>query len=120
MIVLQRNTHSRIGIVQPFLEQRPTSQRGSTAFNHTLRITHKGKNTEHTHSEQVQADSAGDTAQFKKPGSIPGEPSLFLTSHGADESYRQFSPPPVTAAQTARSHVSSTVHYSNPFLALKP
>lgn len=93
------------------------------ALNHTLLITHKGKNTEHTHSEQVQADSGWDAAQFEN--AVQFWVLLFLTSHGAhtgspaaDES--PFSPPSVTAAQTALSHVSSSVHYSHPFLALKP
>lgn len=40
------------------------SHTGSTALNHTLLITHKGRNTKHTHDEQVQTDSVCEAVQI--------------------------------------------------------
>lgn len=131
VILLQRNAHGSAGILEPFRERGPTSQRGSTALNHTLLITHKGKNTEHTRREQAQADSAfwqrsvwyysarvENLVQFWVSGLFIFNSAWSIYSR-ADESFSPFSPPSVTAGQTALSHVSSSVHYSQTILALK-
>lgn len=114
VILLQRNAHGSTGIVQPFREQGPTSQRRLI----TLSWLHTKVRTLNTHIVNKyrligSATLLGSKQWFNSRWAVF---IWFLTSDPADESCGPFSPPSVRAGQTARSHVSSSVHYSHPFL----